>query len=203
MIIDSGKRAFTHVLVYQLDRFARDRYDSATYKHVLKKNGVKVLSAKENITDDASSVLMESVLEGMAEYYSKELAQKVKRGMEMSAKKGKYIGGSRVFGFNIIEDKTFVINEEEAKWVRIVFDMYSNRTTLEDISKYLNDQHVKTNNGKRWEYKHINRMISNRKYIGEYTYKGEVNKDCIPSIVSRESWDRAQALKKQRKHKVN
>ena len=136
MIIDSGKRAFTHVLVYQLDRFARDRYDSATYKHVLKKNGVKVLSAKENIIDDASSVLMESVLEGMAEYYSKELAQKVKRGMEMSAKKGKYIGGSRVFGFNIIEDKTFVINEEEPKWVRIVFDMYSNRTTLEDISKY-------------------------------------------------------------------
>lgn len=87
MIIDSGKRAFTHVLVYQLDGFARDRYDSATYKHALKKNVFKVLSAKENITDDASGVLMESVFEGMAEYYSKELAQKVKRGMEISAKK--------------------------------------------------------------------------------------------------------------------
>ena len=46
-------------------------------------------------------------------------------------------------------------------------------------------------------------MISNRKYIGEYTYKGEVIKDSIPSIVSRESWDRALALKKQRKNKVN
>ena len=68
MIADSAKRQFQAVLVYQLNRFARNRYDSATYKAKLKKNGVKVLSARENITDDASGVLMEAVLEGMAEY---------------------------------------------------------------------------------------------------------------------------------------
>ncbi|HCC34184.1 MAG TPA: recombinase family protein, partial [Ruminococcaceae bacterium] len=79
MIADSAKRQFQAVLVYQLDRFARNRYDSATYKAKLKKNGVKVLSARENISDDASGVLMEAVLEGMAEYYSVELAQKIKR----------------------------------------------------------------------------------------------------------------------------
>ena len=70
MIEDSKKRDFNYVLVYQLDRFARNRYDSATYKAKLKKNNVRVISAKENITTDASGVLMESVLEGMAEYYS-------------------------------------------------------------------------------------------------------------------------------------
>jgi len=75
MIADSAKRQFQAVLVYQLDRFARNRYDSATYKARLKKNGVKVLSARENITDDASGVLMEAVLEGMAEYFSVELSQ--------------------------------------------------------------------------------------------------------------------------------
>jgi DNA invertase Pin-like site-specific DNA recombinase len=87
MINDSVKRQFQGVLVYQLDRFARNRYDSATYKARLKKNGVKVLSARENISDDASGVLMEAVLEGMAEYFSAELSQKVKRGMALTAQK--------------------------------------------------------------------------------------------------------------------
>ena len=92
MIEDSKKGDFDFVLVYQLDRFARNRYDSATYKAKLKKNGVRVLSAKENISDDASGVLMESVLEGMAEYYSAELSQKVKCGIKESLLKGNYIG---------------------------------------------------------------------------------------------------------------
>jgi len=87
MIADAAKRQFQGVLVYQLDRFARNRYDSATCKAKLKKNGVKVLSARENITEDASGVLMEAVLEGMAEYFSAELSQKVKRGMELTAQK--------------------------------------------------------------------------------------------------------------------
>lgn len=70
MITDSAKRQFNGVLVYQLDRFARNRYDSATYKSKLKKNGVRVLSARENIGEDASGILIEGVLESMAEYYS-------------------------------------------------------------------------------------------------------------------------------------
>ena len=77
MIEDSSKKDFDIILVYQLDRFSRNRYDSAVYKTKLKKNGVRVLSARENIADDASGVLMEAVLEGMAEYYSAELSQKV------------------------------------------------------------------------------------------------------------------------------
>ena len=72
MIEDSKKKNFQFVIVYQLDRFARNRYDSATYKAKLKKNGVRVLSARENITDDASGILIEGVLESMAEYYSAE-----------------------------------------------------------------------------------------------------------------------------------
>ena len=100
MIADSAKRQFQGVLVYQLDRFARNRYDSATYKAKLKKNGVKVLSARENISDDASGVLMEAVLEGMAEYFSAELSQKVKRGMEITANKAEYTGSFVPLGYN-------------------------------------------------------------------------------------------------------
>ena len=72
MIADSDNKTFEGVLVYQLDRFARNRIDSAIYKSRLKKNGIKVISAKENISEDASGILMEGVLESMAEYYSAE-----------------------------------------------------------------------------------------------------------------------------------
>ena len=92
MIEDSKKKHFEYVLVYQLDRFARNRYDSANYKAKLKKNGVRVLSAKENISDDASGILIEGVLESMAEYYSAELSQKTKRGVKESLLKGNFIG---------------------------------------------------------------------------------------------------------------
>ena len=103
MIEDSSKKQFQGVLVYQLDRFARNRYDSSHYKHKLKKNGVRVFSAKENISDDASGILMESVLEGMAEYYSVELGQKVKRGMGINADNCYYNGGTVPLGFKLVE----------------------------------------------------------------------------------------------------
>lgn len=76
MIRDSSNGLWQGVVVYKLDRFARNRYDSATYKVRLKKNGVKVISATENISDSPEGVILESVLEGMAEFYSKELSQK-------------------------------------------------------------------------------------------------------------------------------
>lgn len=88
MIADSDKHTFDGVLVYQLDRFARNRYDSAINKAKLKKNGVRVISARENITDDASGILVEGILESMAEYYSAELSQKIRRGMDINAEKG-------------------------------------------------------------------------------------------------------------------
>lgn len=89
MIKDSYKRCFDMVIVWKLDRFSRDRYDSAHYKHILKKNGVKVVSAKENIGDGPEGIILESMLEGMAEYYSAELSVKVKRGLKENALKAK------------------------------------------------------------------------------------------------------------------
>ena len=70
MIDDAAKKRFQYVVMYQLDRFSRNRYDSVVYKATLKKYDIRVLSARENISDDASGILMEAMLEGMAEYYS-------------------------------------------------------------------------------------------------------------------------------------
>ena len=146
MINDSAKRQFQGILVYQLDRFARNRYDSAIYKARLKKNGVKVLSARENITDDASGILIEGVLESMAEYYSVELGQKIRRGMELNAEKCRAIG-SVPLGYDVDENKKIIINENSAAIVVRIFDMYLSGKTMADIIRYLNENQVKTSQG--------------------------------------------------------
>lgn len=80
MIRDSSKNQFEVIIIWKLDRFACNRYNSAHYKAQLRKNGVKVVSATEAISEGAEGIILESVLEGMAEYYSAELAEKVIRG---------------------------------------------------------------------------------------------------------------------------
>ena len=150
MIEDSNKKMFQGVLVYQLDRFARNKYDSAIYKRKLKLNGVRVFSAKENISDDASGILMESVLEGMAEYYSVELGQKVVRGMGINAEKCYYNGGPIPLGYKLKEineksknskkKKVFEIDENTSYIVKDIFNMYNNGKTMQQISDYLNSK---------------------------------------------------------------
>ena len=164
MIEDSKKKEFEYVLVYQLDRFARSRYDSANYKAKLKKNGVRVLSARENISDDASGVLMESVLEGMAEYYSKELGQKVRRGINESLIKRNYIGGSVNLGYKII-DKKWAIEPQEATLVEEIFKQYANGKFAKEICDELNLKGYKNKQGKKFTVEIIAKMLRNRKYI--------------------------------------
>ncbi len=94
MIKDSYTKLFDTIIVWKLDRFARNRYDSAHYKNILKKNGVKVISAKETLGEGAESIILESMLEGYAEYYSVELAEKINRGLTENALKGKINGGT-------------------------------------------------------------------------------------------------------------
>lgn len=89
MIKDSYRKQFDIVLVWKLDRCARDLFDSAYYKRILKKNGVRVISAKQTISQGAEGILLESMLEGYAEFYSAELAEKTKRGMKENALKCK------------------------------------------------------------------------------------------------------------------
>ena len=100
MIKDSSKGLFDVIIVWKLDRFARNRYDSAHYKNILKKNGVKVISATEAISSGAEGILLESMLEGYAEYYSAELAEKINRGLTENAMKCKFNSDPITFGFN-------------------------------------------------------------------------------------------------------
>ena len=183
MIADSNKHCFQVVLCYQFDRFARNRYDSATNKNKLKKNGVRVISARENISEDASGILMESVLEGMAEYYSVELSQKVKRGMGINAEKGLYNGGIIPLGLKVDKDKHYQIDEDTAPIVRKIFEMYSSGSTIAQIKQYLETKGLKYSSCK------IRTVLGNKKYIGIYTYNGKETPNVIPQIIDNELFE--------------
>ena len=151
MIADSDKHTFEGVLVYQLDRFARNRYDSAINKAKLKKNGVRVISARENISDDASGILVEGVLESMAEYYSAELSQKIRRGMEINAQKCLANGSNPGLGYKVDSERRYYVDEEEAKIVREIFERYASGETVADIIRDLNRRKLTTSLGKPFE----------------------------------------------------
>lgn len=192
MIDDSAKKGFQFVIVYQLDRFARNRYDSAIYKSKLKKNGVRVLSAKENITDDASGILVEGLLESMAEYYSVELAQKIRRGMDLNAEKCLCTGGNVALGFKVDANKRFVVDTETAPLVVNIFESYAGGMTITQICDMLNAQGYKTARGVAFNKNSLTKMLQNKRYIGVYTYKGNETPNGMPHIVSDELFDKVQ-----------
>ena len=199
MIADSEKKRFQAVLVYQLDRFARSRYDSATCKAKLKKNGVRVLSVRETISEDASGVLMEAVLEGMAEYYSKELSQKVRRGLAINAQKCLYTGNGVALGYKIV-DKKFAVNEETAPIVRHIFDMFLAGHKMADIVRNLNAHNIKTSRGNPYNKNSIRRILTNKRYLGYYKYDGAEIADGVPRIIDDVTFEKAQVLLENRKN---
>ena len=124
MLKDSAKRQWEVVLVYKLDRFSRDKYEMTIHKHTLKENGVKLVSAMENIPDSPEGIILESLLEGMNQYYSAELAQKINRGLKESWMKGQTTGGKPVFGYDVV-DKKCIINEYESGIILEAFTKYA------------------------------------------------------------------------------
>ena len=147
MIKDSGKKLFDMVIVWKLDRFARNRYDSARYKSLLKKNGVKVVSATEVISEGAEGIILESVLEGYAEYYSADLAEKVVRGMTDNALKCKFNGGTIPIGYVIDDEQHFQPDPITAPYVLEVFKRYDKGATMTELRDWLNEQGEKNTRG--------------------------------------------------------
>ncbi len=192
MIKDSGKKLFDMIIVWKLDRFARNRYDSARYKAQLKKNGVKVVSATEAISDGAEGILLESLLEGMAEYYSADLAEKVVRGMTENALKCKYNGSTMPIGYVVDSEQYYQVDPLTAPFVLEAFKMYDEGATMKEIRDWLNEKGVKNSRGNPMSYSTIQHMLNNRRYIGEYAYRDIIIPDGVPVIVPQDLFDRVQ-----------
>ena len=139
MLKDCSKKAWDIVLVYKIDRFSRNKYEMAMHKRTLRDNGIKLVSAMENIPDTPEGIILESLLEGMAEYYSAELSQKVRRGMNESRQKGLYTGGSILYGYKV-EKKKILVHDEEAEIVRYIFHQCHVGVIVKDIINALHER---------------------------------------------------------------
>ena len=192
MIKDSDKKLFDIVLVWKLDRFARNRYDSARYKTQLKKNGVKLMSATEIISEGPEGIILESVLEGYAEYYSADLAEKVVRGQTENILKGRCNGGRGTFGYTLDSEREFHIDPLASPFVLESFRKYRDGLTMKEIRDWLNENGIKNPVGGAFTYNSVEHMLKNRRYIGELKFRDVVVPDAIPPIVPLELFDDVQ-----------
>lgn len=193
MLRDSERGIFRAVICWKMDRFARNRYDSAMHKYRLKKNGVRLLYAKESIPEGPEGIILESVMEGYAEYYSENLSQNVKRGNYDSALELRTLG-KKVLGLREGPDKRYEPDPATAPVVRRIFEEYAAGESAKDIYRRLNEEGYRTVRGGPFNKSSIRRVLQNEKYIGVYQYKDIRVEDAIPPIVSRELWETCQRM---------
>lgn len=166
------------IIVHKFDRFSRKKDDQVLYKALLKKDGIKVISVKEPIPeDDKFAVIYESMLEAMAEYYSLNLAEEVKKTMVKKAENGEY-QSTAPFGYKN-ENKTLAIIPEEAKVVRMIFQKYLDGTPMLQIADMVNTMGFKTHRGNVFENRTIQYIINNPVYCGfvRWTPSGRIRRD--------------------------
>ncbi len=198
MMKDSTQKRFDYVLVYKLDRFSRNKYEMAIHKKTLRDNGAKVLSATEFIPDSPEGIIFESMLEGYAEYYSAELSQKVRRGMNETRLKGNYTGGFIIYGYKVV-DKKIQIEESEAEIVKWIFEKFAAGVYVRNIIAELHAKGI-SNRGKPFKPYVIYCMLKNEKYIGIYRHKTQIYENMYPAILPKELFERVRKITKQNHH---
>ena len=187
MIADSKRKEWDYVLVYKFDRFSRNKFETLKHKATLKENGVQLVSATEYLPDTPERIIMESIFEGYAEYYSAELSQKVKRGMRETRNKGNFQGGYLLYGYKL-ENKKIVIDEEQAEIIRFIYEQYSVGVYVKDIMESLNNRGI-LNKGKPFARNTIYNILKNEKYSGVYRFKDEVYNNMFPQIVPTSTYE--------------
>ena len=201
MIQAAESGAFDTVIAWKVDRFGRNRRESATYKGQLADNGVKVVYAMEPIPDGAAGVLTEGMLESLAEWYSRNISENTKRGQHDNAVKGLY-NGHVAYGYRRSADNRFEIYEPEAAVVRRIFDLYAQGYTFADIVEELNRDGLLTRNGRPFQKATVLYFLTNDNYIGTYHYADVRIQNSLPPIIDMDLWERAQEQRRKtyRKH---
>ena len=163
----SKPKPFDVILVHKFDRFARNREDSIVYKSMLMREcGVKVISMTEDIGDDKTAVILEAMLEAMAEYYSLNLSEEVKKGMTEKARRGGF-QTRPIYGYKADKaNNILVIVPEEAEIIKMIYTDFLNLVSIGQIRNKLIAMGIKTRDGVTFEHKNIAYILNNPVYAG-------------------------------------
>jgi site-specific DNA recombinase len=197
MIKDAEKKSFNIILVHKFDRFARRVELSQRVKRQLRKSGVNVVSITEPIEDSPIGFFQEGILELLSEYYVRNLAQESKKGHVERARQGLH-NGSVPFGYKL-ESKNMVINKEQAKIVKWIFDMYVNQGYgSTKIAITLNQHKIPSAVQGQWSHYTVNRILKNYKYIGKIEYDGQVYQGMHEPLVDENTFELVKRYMKER-----
>lgn len=199
MLSDSERtKEWDICLVYALDRFGRNSIEQAINKYKLQKTGKIVISATQRTSrnidgsQNLDGIILENMYVGMAEYYSAELSQKVKRGLNESRIKGQFTGGVPIFGYEAYgtkaEGRKVRIKEDEAVIVRRMFEEYASGRLIKDILDDLNNEGVLCH-GKPFTRTAFYNLLKNEKYIGIVRFGDQVFDNIYPPIVNEQVFD--------------
>ena len=212
MIAAARAHRFDAILVHKLDRFSRNLEQAVTYKALLKREGVAVVSITEPVDDSPASFVTEGVLQVLAAWYSKNLAQEVAKGRRERYERGLW-NGNLPFGYKGGEDGRPVADEREAAAVREAYAMYaSGRYSYQGIASWLNHRGFRTRNVRRnpqygvvgpslFTKDTVRDMLRNPFYRGVITYKGRDERPGLqPAIVNDPLWQAARQAGQRRHH---
>ena len=186
--------AFDTVIAWKVDRFGRNRRESAIFKGQLADHGISVIYAMEPIPDGAAGVLTEGMLESLAEWYSRTIGENTKRGLHDNASKCMVVGPC-AYGYKKSADSRYEIDEAEAAIVRRVFTYYSQGYSVESVVRMLNNEGIMTRKGQPFQRSSILSLLKNEIYIGIYHACGQNVPGGAPAIISRDLWDTCQFMR--------
>lgn len=219
MIEDAKNGKFDLIVTREVCRFARNVVDTLVVTRELKGIGVEVFFIDDNIwTMDGDGELRLSLMATLAQEESRKTSERVKAGQKISRDNGVLYGNGNILGYDRVGE-TYVINEEQAETVRMIFDLYLQGYGSMKIAGILTERKRKTASGLvKWSVSNIMRAIKNATYTGTKCYNKSRSNNFLeqkrinnldmstyeyvegdfPAIVSQEVWDKAQKIRESR-----
>ena len=177
MMKEARKSDIDAVVVHKFDRFSRNMNDALTYGCILQKIGVELISVTEPNDDSPVSILTRNIMFSTSDFFSRNLASEVQKGKKEAAYNCWHVGGLAPYGYDVGEDRKYVINDKESNVVKLIFQMFINDYSYKQIAEYLNKNGYTTKKGLPFNKNSFSSILENaERYTGTYIYNRAASK---------------------------